>query len=242
MPGVTTKTSGTTHSLAPAGTCSTSLHPLVSTPKARPARDRWQLGATRGSGTVSRVTAPHVSRRALLGLTTASLAAIAVGGCSDDAPRGAGAVHATTATTPTIPTETSATSQDGDVALVAAAITDEHGLVMLMRQARLAHRELAAQLDPVIAVGRRHVHTLTAAMDETVTIDTLPPAALPRSAPAAVRVLQQALLAAQLRRSSDCVAASSGAVASLMASIGAAHAASASVLATADLGGNGRRG
>lgn len=177
---------------------------------------------------------PTPSRRTLLRAALASVGVAAIGGCTVTVS-GAGSPTARPApgsapvsgagSAPGTPAGTAA-----DAALVTAATADEQRLLRLCRATVAAHPRLRPALGPVLNGQRAHVLRLR----RVLTLRSGGPseagptvAVRPEQAQAA---LSRSFEAAGRRRRADCLAASFGPLASLLASVAASHAVTAQLL------------
>ncbi|MGH3472288.1 MAG: hypothetical protein ACRDPG_09635 [Nocardioidaceae bacterium] len=166
------------------------------------------------------------TRRAFLGRAgaAATLGYAVLTGCtiSESAP-----------TPPTRPAAaTSPTVSDADVALLAAAIRDEQRLLLLCEEVEQGSPHLYQMVSPLIRVQRVHVRALRQAMRPPPRQigSSSSPLPVPRSGSAAA-TLARRFSDAQADRLTDCLAADSGLLARLLASVAASHAADAQTLA-----------
>jgi hypothetical protein len=118
----------------------------------------------------------------------------------------------------------------GDVALLIRSLTDEERLLAYCSAASARDPSLARRLGPVLRVQRRHVTVMGKALGRAGGYHRTDSPVLPAK-PAAVQAELVVLLRrAQRRRVADCVAARSGPLARLLASVAASHAVSLSAL------------
>jgi hypothetical protein len=117
-----------------------------------------------------------------------------------------------------------AESEETDVDLVTAAIQDESRLLTLAAATVRRHRPLARQVQPVVTQQRAHVEVLSDSLTERPTIQRGRPPKVPTAAPAALAQLRNQVAAAEQDRTADCLAATSGLLARLLASTSASHA------------------
>jgi len=111
------------------------------------------------------------------------------------------------------------------VVLLAGAVADERAVLDYCRQAARRHRGAAQTFGVVRDIQHAHVRRLLAALSEPVRPPRpRRPPAVPAGAAAAVRRLAELLAAAEEARLADCLAAESGLLARLMASVSASHA------------------
>jgi hypothetical protein len=117
-----------------------------------------------------------------------------------------------------------AAGDDPDVPLLTAAIQDETNLSALARATVRQHPTQAAAMQPVLTSQRAHVRELTAALSEKPQISRGGSPSVPANPVKAVAALRDAISAAESARLDDCLAASSGLLARLLASVSASHA------------------
>jgi hypothetical protein len=115
-------------------------------------------------------------------------------------------------------------SEDSDVDILTAAIQDEARLLALAAATLRRHRPLAAQVQPVVTGQRAHVKVLSDSFTEAPTIRRGRPPKVPSDASAALRLLRHQVAAAEQDRAADCLDATSGLLARLLASTSASHA------------------
>jgi hypothetical protein len=172
------------------------------------------------------VDVSRVSRRSLLQLVAVSAVGASLAGCSgDDAPT---SQPPTTATSPSPGSDAPTTSAtigagDADVELVHAVLADEQRLLSVVAAARAAHPSLKEALDPRIRIQDLHLDTLRGSLAEPPAQPPSTTPHLPRRLRDLDRFLARQLEATARRRSADCMAARSGALARLMASMSASH-------------------
>jgi len=159
------------------------------------------------------VDASRVSRRALLGATAATSVGLLAGGCA--------ATEGSAGGTDIAPTS------GGDVDVATAALFREDDFRSLCLRIRRRHPALADRLDVLISGQRVHQEALAEAVPDGVSTDTARVVPVPRQEQKAVALVAAA--AGRLERLSldDAMAAESGALARLMASIAASHAVTA---------------
>lgn len=199
--------------------------------------DRVGAAIGAGSGTVALVSSrpqPAPSRRTVLRAALVSAGVAAVGGCTITVSGpGSPTASPVTGSKPASGATSAPNTQAGtaaDAALVTAATVDEQRLLRLCLATMAAHPRLRSTLRPVVSRQRAHVlrlrRVLTAPSGSpSGTGPTV--ATRPKQARAA---LGRAFEAAGRRRRADCLAASSGPLASLLASVAASHAVTAQVL------------
>jgi hypothetical protein len=117
-----------------------------------------------------------------------------------------------------------AASEETDVDLLTAAIQDEARLLTLAAATLRRHRPLARQVQPVVTQQRAHVKVLSDSLTERPTIQHGRPPEVPTAATAALAQLRNQVSAAEQDRAADCLAATSGLLARLLASTSASHA------------------
>jgi hypothetical protein len=165
-----------------------------------------------------------VSRRALLTGATVTGVAFVSSACSTGTPAEPVAADSTTpATAPGTTSESgSATLPDPDVGLVEAAIADERAILVYCTRDPLRHPPAVLRL--IAAQQRQHVRALRAALTDPGrdTVATVPPR--PPSVTAMRTTARSLLLGAQRQRRADALAAESGLLARLFASLSASHA------------------
>jgi hypothetical protein len=110
-----------------------------------------------------------------------------------------------------------------DVRLLTAAIQDEAGLLGLGVVTGRQHRELADVVRPLVARQRAHVRELSAGLTEPPDIHRGQPGPVPASTATALASLSHAVATAEAARLDDCLAATSGLLARLLASVSASH-------------------
>jgi hypothetical protein len=176
-----------------------------------------------------------VSRRALLGGAAAAAAATAaaagLAGCgsgrragmSGTSPSAAPVTPGRDATIATVATSTPGAGSDRDVAL--GALADEQRALAVYGALARRRPETRARIAALVAIQRRHVEALTAALEldrppsqPTVEMSTGPPA----------RAVGETATGAAAARLADCRRVVSGSLASMLGSMGAAHQAVAS--------------
>jgi hypothetical protein len=146
-------------------------------------------------------------------------AAGALAGCTGG-ENGPGSGGATTTITPAATTA----PPEGDAALAAAALGDELALLDYCTTAVARSRgTLRRRLVPVRQRQQAIVVALTDAMTEP-TASPRPPITVPRQEPALLRTLARLQTSAETARLEDCLAAESGLLARLLASVSASHA------------------
>lgn len=115
-------------------------------------------------------------------------------------------------------------SSDGDVALVTAAIADEERLLGECARAAAAHPPLRSLVKPLQSGLSVHVAVLRNALTVPAAHVRATSGPTAQSAEGAVRHLLGAFTRTEQRRRQDCLAASSGPLARLLASMAASHA------------------
>jgi hypothetical protein len=117
--------------------------------------------------------------------------------------------------------------------LVQNALAGEQDLLALCRRAIHEQPRLRREIAPIAAIAAEHVRALQQAAETAEPPPAAPGDALPRTLLAVRATIQQQLRAEQRDRAIGCLAASSGALAQLLGSMSASHAASAAALAAA---------
>jgi hypothetical protein len=115
-------------------------------------------------------------------------------------------------------------STDPDVVLLTQAIRDEAALLAVcLRISRVRH-DLLGLVRPITAGQRAHVHHLSASLSNQP--DLRPPRRIrvPSSRRGALLLLRRQVSAAEQARLADCLHATSGLLARLLASVSASHA------------------
>ncbi len=115
-------------------------------------------------------------------------------------------------------------TDDPDVALLTAAIQQEKTLLALAVATLRRHGDQARVVQPVVSRQRAHVTRLTASLTEPPALRRGPPPVVLRRAPAALKILRDQVSTAEQHRLSDCLDATSGLLARLLASVSASHA------------------
>lgn len=166
---------------------------------------------------------PLMSRRTLL----KSISAAGVGGLA----------LSSSACTPStgnhrVRRQTPATSSSlrGDAALVSAALAGEQRLLEYCTALLARHPQLGELVTPVLRRQRRHVETLQSSLRGTDPHASPSRLAVPGSEGPAIAKLSQLAGDARAHRFEDCLAASSGRLARLLASTSAAHAVTVEIL------------
>ena len=161
---------------------------------------------------------PSASRRSVLQVAGLGIAAALTGCTLSD-----GSTSARRTTTP--PAPTGGQPVDADVVLLTRAIADEEVLLDYCRDLVGAHPTLVELVRPVQARQRDHVGALRAALTRADPRPAQrPPGRVPGKARVAVTTLTQLASGAEQERFADCLAAESGLLARLLASISASHA------------------
>ncbi len=119
-----------------------------------------------------------------------------------------------------------------DVGLVVRAIADEEELLAFCQRARTRHRALATQLDPLVGRQRRHVKVLRGALSDLHPRPATGSAGVPASIVATLTSLRRLSERNADKRRHECLAASSGRLARLLASVSASHAMTVESLAS----------
>jgi hypothetical protein len=116
--------------------------------------------------------------------------------------------------------EPTSAAQEADVRLLSAVLADQRRLLERVHATARAHPSLRARLRPVLVVGTAHVDVLERAAPSHEARAGRP-VRVPTSPGRAVDVLRTDLERAARDRLDDCLAASSGAFARLLASVAA---------------------
>lgn len=114
---------------------------------------------------------------------------------------------------------------DPDVVLLTAAIQDEAALLGLALATMRRHRRLDRVVGPMVARQRAHVRAMSAGLSEPPSVQRQRPGRVPRTPAKALAAVGEAAADAEAARLDDCLAASSGLLARLLASVSASHAA-----------------
>jgi hypothetical protein len=122
----------------------------------------------------------------------------------------------------------SATGSGPDVRLLRAAIADEHALLLTCLSSLHGRPLLKPVLAPLVTQQRAHVAALRAALTDAGRRPRSTPRRFRGSRDDALRRVRSALIDAQRNRRADALAASSGLLARLLASVSASHAVAAS--------------
>jgi hypothetical protein len=158
-------------------------------------------------------------RRAFVRAGVVTTAGLVVGpslvGCADRDPATTRSASASTS---------AATGDDADVALLTDAITEESRLLSLAVATLQAHRDLAKVVQPVVTSQRAHVRRLQSSLTEPPEVHRGRPPVVRGSRKGAVAALRDQVSAAEQSRREDCLAATSGLLARLHASVSASHA------------------
>jgi hypothetical protein len=168
-----------------------------------------------------------LSRRRFLHWTTTAGVAAALAGCATTATR------ATRKPAPTSPWGTEAGTQPAtvrtDVRIAEDAIASEAALLALCAAAGRAHRGLREPLARLVAHQDEHIATLRAALTEPKRRHRPRRRRLSGSRANVVQRVRRGLADAQTSRRDDAMAARSGALARVLASMSASHAVAASL-------------
>lgn len=121
-------------------------------------------------------------------------------------------------------TSSGPTTYTSDVALLTAAVNDESSLLNACDETVKAFPEVGPLVEPIAHRQRAHVDGLRAAAEDPFASDDGVAASVPRRLPAARRALLQAVSQSAEARMADCIAADSGLLARLFASVAASHA------------------
>lgn len=160
-------------------------------------------------------------RRAVL-LGGAAVAATALAGCTggdDGSASGSDGQPGHGGEGPNGSEPTSA-AQEADARLLSAVLADQRHLLERVHRTAQAHPSLRARLRPVLVVGTAHVDVLERA-GQSHEVRARRPVRVPSSPARAVDGLRADLERAAGDRLDDCLAASSGAFARLLASVAA---------------------
>jgi len=174
-----------------------------------------------------RVTQPRpLSRRTVVrgGVTLVALGAASVltACAADDKRSGTTAGHAEAGS--------AGPSDESDVDLVTLAVQDETQLLALAAATVRRHRPLAPLVQPVVSRQRAHVSVLSDSLTEPPNVKRGRPPKVPASEQAALTLLRNRVAAAEQDRSADCLDATSGLLARLLASTAASHATTVEIL------------
>ena len=171
-----------------------------------------------------------LSRRAFTGLSLAAFGATTLGSCSTALP-GAGEAPSPSqpsgTPSPTIGDTPTAADPSQDDDLVRAALDDELALLALLRATRRRHRRLREPVDVAIDVHQRHADLLSEAHSATGSpgaSSPLPDAEVPRRPDLARAALVRAEETLVRSHSEQAVAAASGPLARVLASMAAGAA------------------
>jgi hypothetical protein len=166
------------------------------------------------------VSTPQPSRRGVLASVAAVLPLALVGCSPDEAPDQPGGSR----------TVIGAAPDDPDVVVVVDAIADEAALLTLCSRTEQVHPELRDVVRPVAARQRAHVRRLRSSLSvgPEEPVPTRP--GVPRSRKAAVAKVRDHVSAAEQSRLDECLGATSGLLARLLASISASHAVTVDLL------------
>jgi hypothetical protein len=121
----------------------------------------------------------------------------------------------------------STTGSRADVRLLRAAIADEHALLLTCLSSMHGRPRLKPVLAPLVSQQRAHVAALRAALTDAGRRPRSTPRRFRGNRDDALRRVQSALVDAQASRRADALAASSGLLARLLASVSASHAVAA---------------
>jgi hypothetical protein len=156
----------------------------------------------------------------------AAVAAAGLAGCATDRPAATTRLSATSV--PTIPTSlpsARASGSDRDIAL--AALSDEQRALAIYQAVGRSFPRVQTAIEPVIAVQRRHVQTLAEALE--LHRPPGPPANLLPTSPD--QIVVTAATKAARQRLHDCAEVESPSLASVLASMAAAHQVTVAVAA-----------
>ena len=155
---------------------------------------------------------PVLSRRHVLRTgVLAAAAAVALAGCAD---------HRGTAGS----TRAVADESDQEVELLTGAITGEQTLLAFCLRLRRTHPDLADALVPIVAGQRAHVRRLADSLTEPPPDTRPPPVPVPRDRARALSSMRRQVATAERERMANCLDATSGLLARLLASVSASHA------------------
>jgi rubrerythrin len=157
----------------------------------------------------------------------AAVAAAGLAGCAAD--RRAATTRSSATSLPTIPTSAlpSAPTSESDLDIATAALRDEQRALATYQAVGRSFPRVRTVIEPVIAVQRRHVQTLAEALQSNR--PPSPPVNLPLTSPD--QIVVSAATHAARKRLHDCAQVESGSLASLLASMAAAHRVAAAVAA-----------
>lgn len=175
-------------------------------------------------------TSGQPSRRLLLQTLTVTGLCAALPGCTSNGGAAGQPGPSVTSSTPgqgapLPPASSSEATSHSDVLLVQAAIADEHALLDACLASVAALPDLATALSSITDQQRRHVAVLRAALTGRQSYRRRMPAVGSRRA--ALHGLRRSLVVAQSDRRDGALAADSGALAQLLASMSASHAVAA---------------
>ncbi|MEP6650962.1 MAG: hypothetical protein ABJA74_13810 [Lapillicoccus sp.] len=168
---------------------------------------------------------PSLSRRLLLQGAALSGAGAAVGGCASSPDAADGRSRSGSAAAPVA--DSGAASASPDVRLVESAIADERALLDDCLAGAATFTGLAPVLDPIAARQREHLARLRAALTSGAPGRPSHPRRVPGDRAAALRRVRRSVVDAQRARRTDALAADSGPLARLLASMSASHAVTA---------------
>ncbi len=157
-------------------------------------------------------------------------AGVALSGCTTAATPAAETPAASTSTAASTTSgagSPAASASQSDVLLVEAAIADERVLLDYCRDAGASHRAIAAVLTRIVAQQGSHVSALRAALADPGQESARRVPAVRGGRKAILVTVARLLVAAQQQRRADSLAAESGPLARLFASISASHAVAA---------------
>jgi hypothetical protein len=167
-----------------------------------------------------------LSRRGLLQGAALTAAVAALEGCGAQDGRDAGPADGQPVRQQRVG-DSSATGSTPDVRLLHAAIADEHALLLVCLGSLRGHPTLEPVLAPLVVQQRQHVFALRAALTDPGDIPSRSPRRHRGSRADALDRVRSALVESQHRRRGDALAASSGLLARLLASVSASHAVAA---------------
>lgn len=125
---------------------------------------------------------------------------------------------------PEAATVSSTASPDADVTLLTKAVASEGQLLGLAVATLHEHRDQRDVVQPLVNRQRTHVRRLRTSLTGAPDLRRGRPPAVPGGSAAAITALRDAVSAAEQARLEDCLAATSGLLARLFASVSASHA------------------
>lgn len=121
---------------------------------------------------------------------------------------------------------TTSSQSDPDVALVRSALRDETQVLGYLISLRTSHPGLRGRVRSLVGIQRRHVSALRSALAHPPARHAPPHRHVPARRKAALAEMDRLIAQLGTDRRNDALSAASGAVAALLASISASHAAS----------------